>query len=204
LASASITIANLAVINVGSINLLQVTAIVIIGAQSEVATRNVLLDVRVLRAIEDWVLASKDRVASVGGARIVVGTGDVCVNASRRSGIVVARISCANIVVVAVGRDIICDVDTSLSRITIIMSASVAVIATDGCVGTFACRWIASISGTYVVVIAIDRSRGAVSKSGVAFANLAWNVGALYWNWDSAQVARNGGVGASYSSLASI
>jgi hypothetical protein len=174
-ASLSVTIANTAIVDSRARNLLQIatssgTSGVGIGTEGNVAVGDVRSDQSVLAAIVDGISASLDGIALVAGAWISVVASDVGVDAT---GLIVASVSGASVVVIAVQRNIEGNVDATASWVAIIVSASVVVVASHSSVCASGGGSVASVDGAQVVVIAVDGSGNAVSSAWIAIHNLA-------------------------------
>jgi len=174
-ASLSITIANTAIVNSGARNLFQIASSsgssgVGIGTESNVAVGDVRSDEGILSAVIDGISASLDGVALVAGARISVIASDVGVHAS---GLVVASVLGASVVVIAVQCDVEVDVHATSSWVAVVVSASIVVIASHWSVVASGRGRDANVSGAQVVVIAVNVGGDAGSSVGIAIHNLA-------------------------------
>jgi len=129
-AGLSITVADLALIDRGSWNLIDVAAVSQSCAVCSVTSSLLGVDCRgqQRRAVCDWELTSQDGVAGVVRAGVTIVAGDVCVDATDGW---IAGVVCAHVVVVALEGHVERRVKAARQRIAIVVSAGVAVIAVD-------------------------------------------------------------------------
>lgn len=173
-AGLSVTIANLAVIDLGTFNLGHKASILLTVAKSNITVSLVLVHLcrKDRSTICHWVFASNGRIAQVVSARISVDTGHVGVVATIGS---IAEVVGANIVVIAFHSGVPGNMVASTEWIAEIVSASIVIIAVDWSVLTSSTCWIAPIFRASISIIAVNWSGNAISSGKFALYNVARN-----------------------------
>jgi predicted thioesterase len=125
----------------------------------------------VIVSVNSSVLATRNRIASINSARVTVITVNWCVDACFK--IIRASINGANVVIIAMSCSNISK-DTSSCRIARFVGARVLIITNDCIVFDVSSGSITIIDGAFVVVINVNWSKDAFSRSLVAGISCAW------------------------------
>jgi len=166
-ASRSIAIADLAFINGGSCNLVDIASTSLCTAECSITSSLLLINSSGEdgRAVGDRVLTSQDRIAGVVSAGIRIDASDVWMGTTDCG---IARVVGADVVVIAFEGNVEGNVDTAANWIAGIVSAGVVVIAVDWSVLAGTSGGVAIVIAAGIPVIAGDGSGVALTIDGVA------------------------------------